>query len=421
MRNDEPTDVDIFSVSEITLEIKEILELQLPAVCVEGEVSNFVRHGSGHLYFSLKDENAQLACVVWRARTTALFITPRDGMKVRAFGSIRIYEKRGTYQLDILRMMPAGVGELQLAFEALKVKLREEGLFEPQFKKPLPDYPEKIGIISSATGAAVRDIVQVLNRRMPSVVKILRPTLVQGEDAAEDIAAAISDLNEFGDVDLIILARGGGSLEDLWAFNEEIVARAIFASKIPIISAVGHEIDFTISDFVADLRAPTPSAAAELAVRNSVEVLATMQAQMRGITNAVQQCIQESRNQVERLIAGYAFRRPADMVLQRRQRIDEMLRSITVSATNSLQLAKEKSAQLSNRLRSLHPDAVLRRGYSLVWNADRRQFVRALDQADLQETLDIFLSSGTLNAQVTRKTTDRRYPEALGKTRYEKE
>jgi exodeoxyribonuclease VII large subunit len=421
MRNDEPTVVDIFSVSEITLEIKEILELQLPAVWVEGEVSNFVRHGSGHLYFSLKDENAQLACVVWRARTTALFITPRDGMKVRAFGAIRVYEKRGTYQLDILRMMPAGVGELQLAFEALKVKLKEEGLFESEFKKPLPAYPQKIGIISSATGAAVRDIVQVLNRRMPSVVKILRPTLVQGEGAAEDIAAAIGDLNEFGDLDLIILARGGGSLEDLWAFNEEVVARAIFASKIPIISAVGHEIDFTISDFVADLRAPTPSAAAELAVRNSVEVLDTMQTQIRSITNEVQQYVQELRNQVERLKTGYAFRRPADTVLQRRQRLDELLRSIALSATNSLQMAKEKSTQLNNRLRSLHPDAVLRRGYSLVWNADTRQFVRTLDQADLQENLDIYLSSGTLNAQVTRKITESRYPEALGKTSYEKE
>lgn len=420
MRNDDPTSADIFSVSEITLEIKEILELQLPAIWVEGEVSNFTRHGSGHLYFSLKDEDAQLACVMWRARTTALFITPRDGMKVRAFGAIRVYEKRGTYQLDVLRMMPAGIGELQMAFEALKEKLKEEGLFEPQFKKLLPAYPEKIGIISSSTGAAVRDIVQVLNRRMPNVVKILRPTLVQGAGAAKDIADAIADFNEHGDVNLIILARGGGSLEDLWAFNEEIVARAIFASKIPVISAVGHEIDFTISDFVADLRAPTPSAAAELAVRNSVEIMTMMQTQMRRSSNAVRQRLEEMRSRVEWLMTGYAFRRPADMVLQRRQRLDELLRSITASASNSLQLAKEKTTQMSKRLRHLHPDSILQRGFSLVWNADNRRFVNNLTQADLDENLDIYLSSGALHAKVTRKTAESRYPEVLGKIYNEK-
>jgi exodeoxyribonuclease VII large subunit len=221
-----------YSVSEITREIQQLLELNIPTIWVQGELSGFVHHSSGHLYFTLKDKEAQIACVMWKSRALALTFTPQNGIKVNVYGAVRVYEKRGTYQLDILKMLPAGIGELQLLYEALKEKLYNEGLFDVSRKKPLPAFPERIGIVTSPTGAAIRDIVTVLNRRFPAAVKILRPTLVQGEGAAEDIARAIQDFNDYHNVDVLIIGRGGGSPEDLWAFNEEKVARAIFSSTI---------------------------------------------------------------------------------------------------------------------------------------------------------------------------------------------
>ena len=218
----------VYSVAELTNEIKILLETSIPSIWVEGEISNFVHHSSGHMYFTLKDENAQLSSVMWRSRNSSLYFTPQNGMKVHVFGNIRVYEKRGTYQIDVVKMVPAGIGELQRAFEKLKTDLREEGLFDEQYKRPIPEYPQRIGLVTSPTGAAVEDMIDVLTRRFPSIQIVLRPALVQGEGAAEDIANAIDEMNEFGQVDVLIIGRGGGSLEDLWAFNEEAVARAIF-------------------------------------------------------------------------------------------------------------------------------------------------------------------------------------------------
>ncbi|MBI4546997.1 MAG: exodeoxyribonuclease VII large subunit, partial [Ignavibacteriae bacterium] len=239
----------ILTVSELTRRIKSVLETGFLDVSVQGEISNCKLHSSGHLYFTLKDESSQLQAVMWRGRVMNLFFTPQDGMKVIARGNITVYEVRGIYQIDVLQLQPLGTGELQLAFERLKQKLAAEGLFAPEHKKPLPGYPARIGIVTSPTGAAIQDILSIISRRNPAVEVILYPVRVQGSGAAEEIATAIRDFDRYGEIDVMIVGRGGGSLEDLWAFNEEIVARAIYDSKIPIISAVGHEIDFTIADF----------------------------------------------------------------------------------------------------------------------------------------------------------------------------
>ena len=263
----------ILSVSQLNHEIKTLLESTIPVLWIEGEISNLKLHSSGHIYFSLKDKESQISAVMWRSRSAQLFFTPQDGMKVHAFGKINVFHKRGYYQFDIIKLQPAGIGELQLAYEQLKQRLQEEGIFDEEHKRQIPEFPERIGIVTSPTGAAIQDLLNILNRRFPGLEIVLGPVKVQGEGAAQEIADAVDNFNKFGKADLLIVGRGGGSLEDLWAFNEEIVARSIFRSKIPVISAVGHEVDFTISDFVSDLRAPTPSAAAELAVPDRIDLL----------------------------------------------------------------------------------------------------------------------------------------------------
>ena len=263
----------IYTVTEITKEIKSILEESLPSVWVEGEISNYILHSSGHRYFSMKDENAQIRCTLWRFRGGKLSFEPEDGMRVIAFGNISVYERNGQYQLDVIELISAGWGKLDIAFQRLKEKLFREGLFDEEHKKPIPEFPEAIGLVTSPTGAAVRDMIKIIHKRFPGVGIIVNPVRVQGEGAAEEIAQAIQEFNEFAKIDVMIVGRGGGSLENLWAFNEERVARAIYDSKIPIISAVGHQIDFTISDFVADLRAPTPSAAAQMVIKDKEELL----------------------------------------------------------------------------------------------------------------------------------------------------
>ncbi|MBN1541147.1 exodeoxyribonuclease VII large subunit [candidate division KSB1 bacterium] len=380
----------VYTVSEITRDIKTTLETCLPTLWIEGEISNFVHHRSGHLYFSLKDADAQIACVVWRTRASALRFIPADGMKILALGNIRVYEKRGTYQLDCLRLVSAGVGELQLAFERLKDRLYREGLFDPQHKKPLPVFPQQIGIVTSATGAAIRDIVQVLRRRFPGIGIVLRPTLVQGEGAAADLVAAIGEFNQFGGVDVIIVGRGGGSLEDLWSFNEEIVARAIYDSKLPIVSAVGHEIDFTISDFVADLRAPTPSAAAELVVPDRREWLERLSSLRRRLLRQVEHSHLIAVQKIERIRDSYAFRQPQERLRQLEQHIDDLYDQIFRSMQRRLVGARQCLQAHRQRLQDIHPRTILQRGYCLVWHQGRQEF--ALSARALQPGDDVHLS-----------------------------
>ena len=362
----------VYTVSELNQEIKTLLETTIPVIWLEGEISNLKFHSSGHLYFSLKDRESQIPAVMWRSRNSELFFTPQDGMKVLALGRVAVFHKRGYYQFDVIKLKPAGVGELQLAFEQLKRKLQQEGLFDQTFKKPIPAFPERIAIVTSPTGAAIRDLCNVLNRRFPGIEIVLNPVKVQGEGAAEEIAAAIDAFNEYGKVDLLIVGRGGGTLEDLWAFNEEIVARAIFRSKIPIISAVGHEIDFTISDFVADLRAPTPSAAAELAVPDRRELFNRIRRLQKDILERCEDRIQFERDRLQHLVKSYSFMRTPDILREYQQRLDDLVHTMELSLQHKLSIIKNNVQGLSQRLYALAPDSVLKRGYSICQQQNGR-------------------------------------------------
>lgn len=356
----------VLTVSEITRRVKSTLEVNFSDVSVQGEISNFKRHSSGHLYFTLKDESAQISAVMWRGRAMNLFFTPQDGMKVVARGKLTVYEIRGVYQIDVAQIQPLGIGELQLAFERLKQKLSEEGLFDAEHKMPLPAYPERIGIVTSPTGAAIQDIINIISRRFPSVELILYPVRVQGVGSASEIASAIRDFNTYGMIDVIIVGRGGGSLEDLWAFNEEIVARAIFDSKIPIISAVGHEVDFTIADYVADMRAPTPSAAAEMVVPGQSEVVEIL----RNFYYTSEQIVGEKlifeKQQINALLQSYSFHRPHDLIHQHSQRLDELQHTLGRSVRQHFTIIQQRIDSFQKRLLSVNPKVILERGYAIV-------------------------------------------------------
>ncbi len=364
-------DKNIISVTDITRRIKGVLERGFSEVWVQGEVSNCKLHTSGHMYFTLKDEGAQLSAVMWRSRVAQLLFRPSDGLKVIVRGNITVYEPRGNYQIDCLQLQPVGAGELQLAFDRLKQKLSAEGLFDEEHKKPLPVYPRRIGIVTSPTGAAIQDMLNVLARRFPALEIIVAPVKVQGIGAAEEIAAAIRDLNSLTGIDVIIVGRGGGSLEDLWAFNEEIVARAIYASAIPIVSAVGHEIDFSISDFVADLRAPTPSAAAELVVKDRNEIIDILRNFSYTIQNLVTSRLDSSSKRVRALVGSYSFNKPLDLFRQRRQFIDDLEHRIHRSMVHGAETARQRADSLSKRIQSVDPELTLKRGYTIVYHGGK--------------------------------------------------
>ncbi len=389
----------IFSVSKITATIKLLLEENIPTVWVEGEVSNFKAHYSGHYYFTLKDDKAQISAVMWRSRVQQLTFDLQDGMKIQVLGNVRLYEKSGRYQLDILRMQPAGVGRLQQEFEQLKQALLEEGLFDESHKKQLPAFPERIGIITSGTGAAIRDILNVLKRRAPHLQIIVHPAKVQGQGAAEEIAAAIARFNRYGQVDVIIVGRGGGSLEDLWAFNEESVARAIYQSKIPIISAVGHEIDFTIADFVADLRAPTPSAAAELVVPDFADIKEQILFLRQQLLLILKRSLDQRKNQITGLAKSYGLRKIEDNLHQYALQIDELNTNLERFYSYRTLQKRELIRQLNQRLNSLNPRQVLRRGYSITYHHGK--VVTHWQQVATGAELKTELSEGYLKSTLT--------------------
>jgi exodeoxyribonuclease VII large subunit len=362
---------NIISVTEITRRIKGILERGFNEVWVQGEISNCKLHTSGHMYFTLKDEGAQLSAVMWRSRVAQMLFRPNDGMKVIIRGNITVYEPRGNYQIDCLQLQPVGMGELQLAFDRLKQKLSAEGLFDEDHKKSLPPYPQKIGIVTSPTGAAIQDMLNVLARRFPALEVIVAPVKVQGIGAADEIAQAIRDLNTLSGIDVIIVGRGGGSLEDLWAFNEEVVARAIYSSGIPIISAVGHEIDFSISDFVADLRAPTPSAAAELVVKDKNEIIDILRNFSYTIQNLAASRIQSSKERVHTLVGSYSFNKPLDLFRQRGQMVDDLERRLHQSIGNRFGMVRQQAQSLAKRIQSVDPQLTLKRGYTIVYRGQK--------------------------------------------------
>lgn len=392
----------VFTVSELTRQIKLILEANLPTLWVEGEICNFTWHSSGHMYFSLKDKHAQLRCVMWQSYNQHLFFTPGEGMQVQAQGNITLYEKNGQYQLSITQMNPVGRGELRLAFERLAERLRTEGLFRQELKKPLPPFPACIGVVTSPSGAAIQDIVRAVSRRFPPARIILRPTPVQGEGSAEEIARAIEELNVDGRAEIIVVGRGGGPPEDLWAFNEERVARAIFASAIPVVSAVGHEIDLTISDLVADVRAPTPSAAGEMIVPDKREVLVLLQTLHGRMAKALEAGLAFRSNRLDGLGRSHGMLRCADLLDQKMQFIDQVAERLDI-AWHSFRGQRESALRASvQRLKALDPRAVLGRGYSICRRAADGKVVSDARRLRRGQNVDVIFARGSIDALVQR-------------------
>lgn len=387
----------IATVSQINSYLKRMIDSNevLNNIWIKGEISNFKLHYSGHMYITLKDEGSVLKAVMFRSAVSGLSFRPGDGMKVLARGRISVYEAGGAYQLYIEEMIPDGVGALYLAYEQLKKKLSDEGLFNEEYKKPIPRFPEKVGVVTAATGAAVRDIINVCSRRFPYAEIILYPTLVQGEDAAAQIAGAIWYFNKTDMVDTLIVGRGGGSIEDLWAFNEEIVARAIFDSHIPVISAVGHETDFTIADFVADLRAPTPSAAAEIAVPSSAELYAGISGMFTRLINAENKIIERKRFLVESL----KVKSPQDVLREKSLRLDSLVKSMENSFNLKLLENKKHFSEICAKLEVLSPLSVMARGYAIATDDDGNVLKKTKDLKKDTE-FDLRLSDGSKRCRV---------------------
>lgn len=399
------------TVSQLTNYLKNLLtgDPVLQEVWLRGEISNFRRPSSGHMYFTLKDDGAALRCVMFRNANRSLAFQPEDGMQVLAAGYIGVYERDGVYQLYVEHMEPDGVGALYAAFEQLKRRLEAEGLFAPELKKPLPPLPRRVGIVTSATGAALQDIIKVARRRFPRIELVLCPVPVQGEGAAQEIARGITLLDRHGQVDVIIAGRGGGSLEDLWAFNEEVVARAIHGAQRPVVSAVGHETDFTIADFVADVRAPTPTAAALMVVPDEGELRRALGHGVTRLQQALRNRWLNERRRLERLLAGPAFQRPTHRILVARQEVDDLARQSRQAIAALLERRRARLQTLVGRLEAMSPLAVLARGYSVTQRAADGKIIRRYDEVAVGDAVTVTLARGTLTCAVT----DRR--EAPGK------
>ncbi len=397
---DELQQEKVYTVSQLTREIKEVLEGEFTSVWVEGEISNYLHHTSGHRYFTLKDADAQLKAVIWKFSAQGLTLALKDGLKVRAFGDLTLYEKGGNYQLRVIKIIAKGVGSLEEQFQKLKAKLAAEGLFEQGRKRPIPQYPRAIGIVTSSTGAAVRDIINICRRRAPMIRLVLRPTKVQGDGAAADIAAAISEFNNWGQVDTLIVGRGGGSLEDLWAFNEEVVARAIFDSKIPVVSAVGHEIDFSIADFAADLRAATPSAAAELATFDSAALIQFVIDANDRLRRSLRRGVDLRRERLTRLVQARVLQRPAVMIEPHLQRLDDSITRMRNAVEKNVMRSSARLDTLQHKLEALSPDRVLKRGYAVVRRAKGKSIVKQAAELNAGERVEISFSDGAREATI---------------------
>jgi len=437
----------VLSVKELTRYIRLKLEGDsvLQDVWVRGEISNFTHHSSGHMYFTLKDAESRIKSIMFASNNQRLGFLPRDGAKVVARGNISVYERDGQYQMYVTHMQPDGIGNLYQAFEMLKKKLGDEGLFASERKRPIPRFPRAVGVITSPTGAAVRDIVTTLQRRHPAVPILLYPVLVQGSQAAPSIVRAIEAMNRYGEVDVLIVGRGGGSLEELWAFNEEIVARAIAASAIPVISAVGHETDFTIADFVADLRAATPTAAAELAVPHHLELKRHIMSLSQRLLQGLNAQLSVKRERLARLRRSPALTQPRRQLLQPAERLDRLKERLVHRMQQRVSAAREAKMRLERRLsvhnpqqqlvfakkrveiarrqlaqamqavssRSRHrwtaqlrqldalsPLKVMQRGYSLVYDEKEKRIVKSLDQVQPGDIVRVRLTDGKLTCHV---------------------
>ena len=439
------SEIKYVTVTALTKYIKRKFEVDshLQDLWIKGEISNFTFHSRGHMYFTLKDENARIQAVMFAGYNRYLAFKPENGMKVLVRGEISVYEPSGNYQVYVKEMQPEGIGNLYLAYEQLKKRLEEEGLFAQDHKKPIPKFPRYVGVITSSTGAAIRDIITTIRRRYPIVKLILFPTLVQGDYAAASIVRSIEKANELGYLDVLIVGRGGGSIEELWAFNEESVARAIFSSKVPIISAVGHETDFTIADFVADLRAPTPTGAAELAVPHLTEVLERIGQRRVRLIRAMKEKMAYESERLKRVQKSYVFRNPGKLYEQKEQKLDILMERLQRQATRLIEQkherwmqayvllekhqpsekiakAREKQQMLAkllereiksilnqkqmaftsllSKLHALSPLKIMERGYSLVYK--EKQLVKSIHQLQPGDSIKIRLQDGNLDCQV---------------------
>jgi len=412
------------TVSALTSRIKEILEDQVGEVSVAGEISNFRRQSSGHCYFTLKDAGSQIPCALFKGAAARMNLQPGDGVKVVAHGEVSVYEPRGAYQLIVRGLEPLGKGDLHQRFEELKRKLQGEGLFDESRKRPIPEFVERVGIITSPTGAAVRDVIHVLQRRCPRIALTVFGVKVQGEGSAEEVADALAEMGS-RDFDVLLVVRGGGSLEDLWSFNEEIVARAVVASPVPVISGVGHETDFTICDFVADLRAPTPSAAAEMVSRPDADWQEEVETLGERLESVVWDVLEEKKRRVVELAGSYVFREPGKMVEMSAQRVDELALQLQRGLGNAWRYRKQMAQTLlqrwaalkperrvrelslrmqaaADRLRVLGPEETLKRGYTLVQSPDGK-LIRGVGAARKQGDLLVRFSDGKVPVMVKDK------------------
>jgi len=396
----------VYSVSNLTNHIQQLFNADplLQNITIIGELSNFKYHSSGHMYFVLKDDKSQIKCVMFRGSNLGLNFNPCDGMEVRATGDVRVYERRGEYQLYVFQMDEAGKGALFAAFEDLKEKLKAEGFFKEDFKKPLPKIPKKIAIITSPTGAAIRDIISITLRRFPNINIIVVPAQVQGAEAASQIAENIKFLNKaIPEIDFIIIGRGGGSIEELWAFNEEILAREIFNSKIPIVSAVGHETDFTISDFVADLRAPTPSGAAEMTIPDKDSLVIRI-GLLKGKLNRVISHILELKEQkCLNNVESLKYQSPWNKILQHLQTLDDLTNRLNLNIKHIININENILNKYKEKIIALSPRAILKRGYSICFKMPEKNIIKETKQVKKNNLLDIMVSDGIISANVTGK------------------
>lgn len=401
---------DSYTVTQLTARIRDLFERDsdLQDVWVQGEISNFTRAASGHLYFTLKDRESELRCVMWRAQAAWLGYQPQHGDAALAHGRVTVYEARGQYQLYCDALQPAGAGDLNRQFELLKSKLDAEGLFDVERKRPLPAFPHTIGVVTSPTTAAFQDILNVLRRRYPLAQVILSATPVQGRDAPPQIIAALRRLNARADVDVIILARGGGSLEELWCFNDEAVVRAVAASRLPVVAGVGHEIDFTLVDFAADVRAPTPSAAAEVVAPDGAALRQALARRAARLTSAARLRLDDARDELSNQARLLERLSPAHRVQTARQRLDDHLGRAAVTLRHGLLRRRERVAAQARALDAANPLNLLRRGYALIIEAQSGRRVTSVQQTPEGASVEIVLHDGRLTAQVRarRFTTD---------------
>jgi exodeoxyribonuclease VII large subunit len=370
----------IYTVSEISREVKRVIEQFIPPVWVEGEISNYSVSRAGHIYLALKDESALINCVIWRNVASSIPFQLTNGMHVIVRGDVITYAAQSQYQINVMEIRAAGLGTLYLAFEALKQKLSAEGLFAPELKKPLPRFPKRVGVITSLSGAAVQDILQVSRRRNPAVELVIFPAQVQGEKAADTIIAGIQTFNRLDNVDFIILARGGGSIEDLWAFNEEKLVWAIADSRLPVVSAVGHEVDFTLADFVADFRAPTPSAAAETTIPEGAAIQSKLNTLTGNIYQRVSELFRQNYQTFKNLISRIKVKNPVELIHQRYQRLDELDKRMSLLILQRINHSNLRLERFTSTLQALNPKQVLRRGYSIVYLRPTTAIVKSVQQ-----------------------------------------